>query len=431
MRKHYEKLGIPLVPREPLDGQSSAHTLELPSDHPANPLASSSALASADPSASHACGSGGSACSAASVAGMHPDTSVSASSCEKRPREPLKDKQESHPETRRSKDAPRKDAPHPKCAPPSKGGGFSPSTRDPPLEALAETATSPPRSGAPTHGHPMHPIPSGGGASWLSRGMSVEVRMAEDGLCGSMYKASVVKLGELKALVEFHSFNAGENGKKATQLLKEWVEHSRLQPLPPPIPPDFFVRLQPGDLVDMWYDHGWWEVEVIEKIPGKTPGRSGAGSVDWFDFEVYAHMYSKRRRVPMSRVRPHWVWEGVIDDRKCWRASAPSGLEGFEHASPKMINPQAKKGAKSAKKSKSANGKHASVGGGATTQGGGATTQGGGATTHEGSPSSSKPLSLVTSAGGHALVGGGALPRSKDARLREEIRQAEQVREHL
>ena len=209
----------------------------------------------------------------------------------------------------------------------------------------------------------MHPIPSGGGASWLSRGMSVEVRMAEDGLCGSMYKASVVKLGELKALVEFHSFNAGENGKKATQLLKEWVEHSRLQPLPPPIPPDFFVRLQPGDLVDMWYDHGWWEVEVIEKIPGKTPGRTGAGSVDWFDFEVYAHMYSKRRRVPMSRVRPHWVWEGVIDDRKCWRASAPSGLEGFEHASPKMINPQAKKGAKSAKKSKSANGKHASVGG--------------------------------------------------------------------
>ena len=81
--------------------------------------------------------------------------------------------------------------------------------------------------------HPRVELP----ADWPSKGSPVEVAMNEDGLVGSRYSGSVVKIDGDRALVAFDEMFEDEAG---TKRLKEWTPLKSCRPPPPPTPSDFF-----------------------------------------------------------------------------------------------------------------------------------------------------------------------------------------------
>lgn len=81
--------------------------------------------------------------------------------------------------------------------------------------------------------------------------------------------------------------------------LQEWHPVSRLRPLPPSSPADFFDHLKPGDLAEIWLHEGWWQVTVMQQQAAT------AGTPIWeFSFAPFGQLL----RVEAPRLRPCWRW---------------------------------------------------------------------------------------------------------------------------
>lgn len=107
----------------------------------------------------------------------------------------------------------------------------------------------------------------------LQTGAAVEVRLSEEGLDGSIYSGTLAqrakgKAGGMGSLVVFDQLL--EEGSEA-QLLREWVQMQDVRRRPPPTPAGFARLVEAGDLVELYFEDGWWEVEV-EKVQRLKPG---------------------------------------------------------------------------------------------------------------------------------------------------------------
>eukprot|EP00966_Prymnesium_polylepis_P278383 6432310-Prymnesium_polylepis.1 len=142
----------------------------------------------------------------------------------------------------------------------------------------------------------------GAAASLYAAGARVEVVHFDEGLFGSRYAGQVIEVapsqgrgvtgGGAKALVEFDAFN--EEGSDT--LLREWHLVKNLQPIPPPTPDGFLKRLTQSDVVEIFYDDGWWEMKFV----GTRVGADGT------EYNVRSDLYQTEYWVTADQVRPHW-----------------------------------------------------------------------------------------------------------------------------
>eukprot|EP00966_Prymnesium_polylepis_P011306 260524-Prymnesium_polylepis.1 len=177
-------------------------------------------------------------------------------------------------------------------------------------------------------------------AGWPGVGSPVEVSMLEDGLVGSRYTGKIKKLQSSRALVEFDEFFLDEGGKER---LKEWCALTQLRPPPPPPPADFFSQksLKPGVALDILFDDGWWEVELLKR-------RRADGEQELL---LRSATYQTEQWVGLDHVRPRWhfkhdCWriEGAPDvivlvERSAQSAGAASQPAAPPHAPPKTAAP--------------------------------------------------------------------------------------------
>ena len=86
--------------------------------------------------------------------------------------------------------------------------------------------------------------------------------MREEGLFGSRYEARVLEMDADQVLVQFSEFVSEEDPKSA---LEEWVDLDRVTPVPPPAPPGFLANAEPGAELEIFFDGGWWAVNLGRK----------------------------------------------------------------------------------------------------------------------------------------------------------------------
>ena len=172
----------------------------------------------------------------------------------------------------------------------------------------------------------------------VSEGATMEVTSREQGLIGSWYEVKILRLG-----TEADAASGGDPGHFLVHYTgtdesgndDEWVEQSRLRPLPPasptvPTPVTWTRRLQSGDTIELQYEQGWWEVQFLS--------RSGS------TLRVLATLYGKVHEVTASSLRPGWrckeggVWEyalgGVTRTAEEWAAQIatnPARVKGGAH----------------------------------------------------------------------------------------------------
>ncbi len=124
-------------------------------------------------------------------------------------------------------------------------------------------------------------------------GMRVEVILTEEGLAGSRYAGRIIEIAKAKALVEFEAFTEEEDTEA---LLREWHLIKNIQPIPPPMPDGFLRRLTQHDLVEVFYDDGWW----VTQFAGTRVGANGT------EYNVRSDLYQLERWVTADNIRPHW-----------------------------------------------------------------------------------------------------------------------------
>ncbi|XP_074316612.1 DUF724 domain-containing protein 6-like isoform X2 [Silene latifolia] len=105
----------------------------------------------------------------------------------------------------------------------------------------------------------------------LGIGIKVEVSSDEEGFRGAWYVATVLKppsppsspspSPSNKVLVEYDSLLAQENG---SALLREFVDLKFVRPLPPV--DSGLVQFKPDDLVDAYYQDGWWSGVITQVV---------------------------------------------------------------------------------------------------------------------------------------------------------------------
>ena len=125
--------------------------------------------------------------------------------------------------------------------------------------------------------------------------------MTEEGLVGSRYTGQIDQIKGDQVLVRFDEFYEDEAG---LEHLKEWTDLAKLRPPPPPTPPDFFRLLRQGAQVDLFYEDGWWDAELLKK-------RRVEGGQELLLRSV---QYLKEHWVKTDAARPHWVFKS-----NCWR----------------------------------------------------------------------------------------------------------------
>ena len=136
--------------------------------------------------------------------------------------------------------------------------------------------------------------------------------MNEEGLFGSRYEARVLKIDVVRVLVQFSEFVSEEDPKSA---LEEWVDLYRVTPVPPPAPPGFLANAEPGAELEIFFDGGWWAVNLGRKQ------RDGA-------YQVFQPQYGTERWAKANCLRPRWKFYSL--EPATWTASAPVGLEVYE-----------------------------------------------------------------------------------------------------
>ncbi|KAL8482839.1 hypothetical protein ACS0TY_025760 [Phlomoides rotata] len=139
-------------------------------------------------------------------------------------------------------------------------------------------------------------------------GSSVEVRTDEKGLKAVYFTATVVpppppssalassrKKSRKLIYVEFHNLVTEENG---TEKLREYIDVSFVRPTPPALQEDDEAAraFQPDDVVDAFWNDGWWMGEVSRVVEGgKRVVVTFQNPPDVREFRV-------------SDVRAHWDW---------------------------------------------------------------------------------------------------------------------------
>ena len=133
-----------------------------------------------------------------------------------------------------------------------------------------------------------------------ARGAHCEVRQEEAGLRGAYFGANVVSPARADGLVQVQYGLIYESVHKDV-LLTEWVrprDPDSVRPKPPPPPDGFHSTLKSGDMIEVWFEAGWWPAHVV------APRGSHACEVGSEGFAAL------KRTVPSTQVRPRWRWVG-------------------------------------------------------------------------------------------------------------------------
>ncbi|XP_030539829.2 protein AGENET DOMAIN (AGD)-CONTAINING P1 isoform X2 [Rhodamnia argentea] len=125
----------------------------------------------------------------------------------------------------------------------------------------------------------------------FSKGMKVEVRSDEDGYRGSWYTAVIDDTIGDKFLVEYQTLKTDDE----TKFLKEVAESSHIRPFPPDI--ERVHTFAQHEMVDAWYNDGWW-VGHISRILGGLK------------YKVYFITSSEELEFEHLDLRPHQEWIG-------------------------------------------------------------------------------------------------------------------------
>ena len=96
-------------------------------------------------------------------------------------------------------------------------------------------------------------------------------------------------------LVQFSEFVSEEDPKSA---LEEWVDLDRVTPVPPPAPPGFLANAEPGAELEIFFDGGWWAVNLGRKQ------RDGA-------YQVFQPQYGTERWAKANCLRPRWKFHSL------------------------------------------------------------------------------------------------------------------------
>ncbi|XP_056168798.1 protein AGENET DOMAIN (AGD)-CONTAINING P1 isoform X2 [Syzygium oleosum] len=125
----------------------------------------------------------------------------------------------------------------------------------------------------------------------FGKGMKVEVRSDEDGCWGSWYTAVIIDTIGDKFLVEYQTLKTDDE----TAFLKEVAESSHIRPFPPDIERvHTFVR---HEMVDAWYNEGWWVGHISQILGG-------------LKYKVYFITSSEELEFEHQDLRPHQEWIG-------------------------------------------------------------------------------------------------------------------------
>ena len=114
----------------------------------------------------------------------------------------------------------------------------------------------------------------------------------------------------------------------SAERLREPVPAGDVRPQPPPTPCGFHALVAAGDIVELYYDDGWWEVKVeaVVPVPKAAPaeGAAPAGTADGAShhFRVVSTMYAKWHTVPADMLRPQWLWAPAA---RAWRYELDAG----------------------------------------------------------------------------------------------------------
>ena len=127
----------------------------------------------------------------------------------------------------------------------------------------------------------------------------VEYGPEGEGLKDAWYPACVVKVMRDKAEVRIPAL--GEDSEVASR--------AQLRPLPPTAPDGWARWLQIDDPVDLYYDGGWWEVQLV-KLPSADAAAAadaaGLGANIADGYGVRSPRYGDEHTVGTERLRPRW-----------------------------------------------------------------------------------------------------------------------------
>ena len=104
--------------------------------------------------------------------------------------------------------------------------------------------------------------------------------------------------------------------------LREWLSETDVRLCPPATFPAGVIDLvRSGDQLDLFYDDGWWEVDVKEVLHAHQKGGGGGGGGP--RFSVQATKYNKTHKdVTADRLRPRWLYAAQA---RAWRFELLSG----------------------------------------------------------------------------------------------------------
>lgn len=125
-------------------------------------------------------------------------------------------------------------------------------------------------------------------------GMRVEVSSDEEGYEGAYYAANVVGyLGDCRYLVDYLTLRTSDE----KEALREEAESRHVRPCPP-----YMARIDRYklfEIVDCWYNDGWWKGEVSKVLPRNL-------------YLVYFSSTGELLKFTHADLRPHQEW---IDGR--------------------------------------------------------------------------------------------------------------------
>ncbi|KAL2341629.1 hypothetical protein Fmac_009569 [Flemingia macrophylla] len=124
----------------------------------------------------------------------------------------------------------------------------------------------------------------------LFKGAKVEVRSDEEGYQGAWYTAIVVdSLPNGKYLVEYLTLKTDD----LTEQLKEEADASDIRPYPPDV--KHVHRFALHEMVDAWYNEGWWVGQVSSVLLG-------------LKYKVYFRPTKEELEFEHCHLRPHQAW---------------------------------------------------------------------------------------------------------------------------
>ena len=142
-------------------------------------------------------------------------------------------------------------------------------------------------------------------------GDKMELRYDEEGCVGSWYEVEVLQVKRPQAAAEeAGDEESASTSREPTALVmhldgtKEYVGASRLRPSPPPAPASsvWLTKLAIGELLDLRYEGGWWEVQLQART-GKNTVFSREQTND-LKLSVLAFRYGKAHEVSPAQLRP-------------------------------------------------------------------------------------------------------------------------------